>query len=145
MNLSEQSVDVNINKMIQRWLNFYACCNLNVDGVIGPKTRKGVIRALQHALNCSYACQLEIDGSFGPLTKAACSKITLKRNDCGNMVSLIQALLYITNHNPSGFNGIYGNELVEAIRQVQGEMDIPVDGVCRGNLVISLIQTGGIV
>lgn len=137
--------DAALNKRIQKWLNIYAYCGLVVDGIIGPKTKTALVRALQHALNCEYSCQLEVDGSFGPLTKAACSKISLKVGDRGNIVSMIQALLYNCGINPNGFDGIFGNGMMQAIRYVQEANGIMVDGICRGNVVVALIQSGGAV
>lgn len=132
--------DTILNKRIQRWLNAYAYCGLTVDGIIGPKTKAAAIRALQHSLNCEYACKLNVDGLFGPLTKAACSKIILKKGSRGDLVSVVQTLLYNCGINPNGFDGIFGNGMLTAIRYIQEVNKMTVDGICRGNVVLALIQ-----
>ena len=51
---------------VQTWLNASYAAGLTVDGLWGPKTKAGAVRALQTELNGQFNAGLEVDGTFGP-------------------------------------------------------------------------------
>ena len=91
---------------------------LSVDGGCGPKTKKAATYAMQVELN-KLGEKLVLDGSCGKLTQAAMLKHLLKRGSKGNMVRIIQGLLYGAGIDPNGFDGSFGAGCEKAVKTFQ--------------------------
>lgn len=77
------------------------------------------------------------DGVLGPNTRAAAATTMLvtmlgqhplKIGDNGLMVYILQGLLYATGYDPQGFDGKYGSDTAAAVRELQTDYDLEVDG-----------------
>lgn len=82
---------------IQEWLNNKYAANLELDNIYGPKTKKALVKALQHELNVQSNAGLVEDGIFGNNTYSAC--ITVRKGAKGNITMLIQMALFIKGYN----------------------------------------------
>ena len=69
-----------------------------MDGLWGPKTKSGAIRALQTELNAQFGKGLSVDGIWGSKTKAAC--VNVRQGARGNLTRIIQGTLYCLGYNP---------------------------------------------
>ena len=115
----------------QAWLNSGYSAGLTVDGLWGPKTWAGAIRALQTELNNQFSKGLTVDGIFGSKTKDAC--INLRQGARGNLTQLIQGVLYCRGYDPKGFDGIFGSGCEAAVQSFQRAQGLSVDGVVGKN------------
>lgn len=113
----------------QQWLNKTSNAALIVDGIYGPKTKEATIIALQKYLNTHYNSKLITDGVFGPLTKKACKKCLIKKGSSGQLVYIIQGLLYSLKYECNGFDGVFGNGCETAVKKFQKDSEISIDGV----------------
>ena len=118
---------------IQKWCNSYCQAGLQVDGEFGPKTKKGLCKALQTYLNKTYNAGLKVDGDFGPNTKKAC-KVAKGKNE---LVYICQAMLYVKGydmkHSISNdkLDGEYGSGTSKAILKYQQDTrGLRQDGEC---------------
>ena len=113
-------------RRIQRFLNSNYGFGLAVDGIYGPLTKSAITKALQIELNRQYGRNLAVDGIFGPRTFNA--TVPLRQGDRGNLVFIIQSLLYIRGYytNP---DGIFGNRTANAVRALQNDANLTVNGV----------------
>lgn len=77
------------------------------------------------------------DGKVGPDTRAAAAttmlvallgKHPLKIGDTGVLVYILQGLLYAAGYDPEGFDGKYGADTAAAVRQLQTDHNLEVDG-----------------
>ena len=115
----------------QAWLNAGYGTGLTVDGLWGPKTRAGAIRALQTELNNQFSKGLTVDGIWGSKTKAAC--VNVKQGASGNLTRIIQGVLYCRGYDPKGFDGIFGAGCAAAVQSFQRAQGLSVDGVVGKN------------
>ena len=111
----------------QAWLNADYAAGLTVDGLWGPKTRAGAIRALQYELNDQFGKGLAVDGVWGPKTQAAC--VNVRQGASGNLTRLIQGTLYCRGYDPKGFDGIFGDGCDAAVKSFQRAQGLSADGV----------------
>lgn len=120
---------------IQKWANDYCAAGLVVDGEYGPKTKKGLCKALQRCLNTEFGAKLSEDGSFGPKTKAAC----VSANRSKNLTYIAQAMLYMLGYNMSHsmannkLDASYGPGMKQTVKQFQANKGISQDGDCGPN------------
>lgn len=121
----------------QAWLNANYATGLAVDGLWGPKTRAGAIKALQTELNDQFGKGLAVDGLWGPKTKAAC--VNVRQGAQGNMTRLIQGTLYCRGYDPKGFDGIFGNGCAAAVQSFQRAQGLSADGVVGQNTWAALL------
>lgn len=115
----------------QAWLNEGYGAGLDVDGLWGPKTKKGAIKALQTELNNQFGKGLAVDGIWGSKTKAAC--INVRQGARGNLTHLIQGVLYCRGYDSKGFDGIFGPGCEAAVQSFQRAQGLSVDGVVGKN------------
>lgn len=115
----------------QAWLNSGYSAGLTVDGLWGPKTRAGAIKALQSELNAQFGKSLTVDGLWGPKTKAAC--VNVRQGARGNLTQLIQGVLYCRGYDPKGFDGIFGAGCAAAVQSFQRAQGLSADGVVGKN------------
>lgn len=121
----------------QRWLNEGYGAGLDVDGLWGPKTKAGAIRALQTELNAQFGAGLSVDGLWGPKTKAAC--VNVRQGARGNLTRIIQGTLYCLGYNPQGFDGIFGSGCAAAVRAFQTARGLSADGIVGRNTWAALL------
>ena len=114
-------------KEIQTLLNERFGAKLAVDGIYGPATRRALIRAIQTVLNNEYGASLAVDGIWGPKTRRAVPN--LRERSRGNLVTLLQAGLYVNGFDPGGIDGIFGPKTAAAVRSLQSARGLAVDGI----------------
>ena len=115
----------------QSWLNAGYSAGLTVDGLWGPRTKAGAIKALQSELNAQFGKGLTVDGLWGPKTRAAC--VNVKQGARGNLTRIIQGTLYCRGYDPKGFDGIFGAGCAAAVQSFQRAQGLSVDGVVGKN------------
>ena len=115
----------------QSWLNAGYGTSLTVDGLWGPKTRAGAIRALQSELNAQFSKGLAVDGLWGPKTQAAC--VNVRQGASGNLTRIIQGALYCRGYDPKGFDGVFGAGCAGAVKSFQRAQGLSADGVVGKN------------
>lgn len=77
----------------QEWSNKFTGKTITCDGVRGPATRKQSVKVLQTALNKQYKAGLEVDGVLGPKTKAALGSHSIKKGDKSYLVQGAKVML----------------------------------------------------
>lgn len=115
-------------KMIQKWINDYCNAGLVIDGIFGPKSKNGIVKALQHCLNVDFGKDLVEDGSFGPLTSKACQYVSSTHNKTGNLAFIAQCLLYVNGYDPKGLDSSFGPNSTDAAKLFQSEHNLEIDG-----------------
>lgn len=112
---------------IQSTLNIRYSTDLTVDGICGPKTKKGLIKAFQVELNEQYNAGLIVDGLWGIRTKAACPIIYGGK---GNIQYIIQAsLVCIAGFTSLAVDGNYGSDTSRAVQAFQRNRNLgSIDG-----------------
>lgn len=90
---------------------------IEVDGIVGPNTRKMAVRVLQHSMNLDYNSGLEEDGIKGRLTNNALGNHYVKRGETQYMVTCMEILALLHGVDPKGveYPGTYGGGLTEAL------------------------------
>ena len=121
----------------QRWLNEGYGAGLDVDGLWGPKTKSGAIRALQTELNNQFGAGLSVDGIWGSKTKAAC--VNVRQGARGNLTRIIQGALYCMGYDLKGFDGIFGTGCAAAVRAFQTARGLSADGIVGRNTWSALL------
>jgi hypothetical protein len=106
----------------QKWLG------VTVDGVYGTQTKKAAIKALQTALNKAYNAGLTVDGIYGTKTKAAIAKHPVKSGATGNLVYVLQGLLYAAGSDPGCLDGVFGTNTKIAVEALQVMENLTADG-----------------
>lgn len=115
----------------QTYLNNFAGTGLEVDGEVGPKTKKAFRKAIQGALNLDAGSViLDVDGEIGAKTKTALKKIVLKKGSTGNLVTVLEIGMLLHNINPGGVEcpGEFGSGLLKAVKAYQKQAGLTVDG-----------------
>ena len=121
----------------QSWLNAGYSAGLTVDGLWGPKTKAGAIKALQSELNAQFGKGLTVDGLWGPKTRAAC--VNVKQGASGNLTRIIQGILYCRGYDPKGFDGIFGAGCAAAVKTFQTDAGLSADGIVGKNTWAALL------
>jgi hypothetical protein len=106
----------------QKWLG------VTVDGLYGTQTKKAAIKALQTALNKVYSAGLTVDGVYGTKTKTANAKHPVKLGATGDLVYVLQGLLYAVGYDPGGLDGKFGSKTMLAVKKFQTAKSLTVDG-----------------
>ncbi|MER2057480.1 MAG: peptidoglycan-binding protein [Niallia sp.] len=126
---SPSSGNANV-KAYQKFLNGYATqgkfTKLVEDGYTGPRTKAAYIRVYQHLVGVA------VDGIFGPKSKAA-TPIVQKGKSSATWNKFVQGVLYCLGYDPKGFDGIFGNGMLAAIKQFQKDKKLVVDGIVGPN------------
>lgn len=96
--------------------------NIQVDGKIGPETRKMKHRVLQRALNRDYKAKLVEDGCVGAASKNALGNHYVKQGEKQYMVTAAEILMYLNGFDPNGveYPGVYGSGLIRAAKSKFG-------------------------
>lgn len=87
------------------------------DGIIGPETRRQMVKVLQTAMNKDYEAGLKVDGVLGSKTKAALGCHYVKRGETQYMVTALEIILYLKGVEANGieYPGTYGSGLEAAV------------------------------
>lgn len=125
-------------KTFQTWLNNNFSAGLSTDGVYGSLTKKAAIKALQKSLNRIYGTYLSVDGVFGTKTVSALTGVSLKYGSTGNLVRVLQGMLYCKGYGQGGFDGIFGNGTKAAVIAFQKAKGLAQDGVVGKATFIAL-------
>ena len=117
-------------KMIQKWINDYCDAGLVIDGSFGPKSKKGMIKAIQryHNLEVLKGRQIAEDGSFGPETSSVCTYISSTHLNKSELAFIAQCLLYVNGYDPQGLDSSFGPNSVKATKLFQSEHNLSDDG-----------------
>lgn len=128
---------INFIGKYQEWLNKVYKAGLVVDGLYGPKTKKAAIKALQTELNEQFGARLVVDGVWGPKTRAAVQSV--RKGARGNLVYILQGLLYCKGYNPKGFDGIFGDNTGKAVLALQKATKIAQDAIAGRDTFTKLV------
>jgi len=119
----------------QKFLNTYASkakfTKLVEDGYTGPKTKTAYIRVYQHLVGVT------VDGIFGPKSKKA-APVIQKGKSSATWNKFVQGLLYCHGYDPKGFDGIFGNGMLAAIKKFQKDNKLTQDGIVGPNTFAKL-------
>ena len=96
------------------------------------------MREIQHTLNERYGIGLEEDGYYGPKTKAGLIKalqteVNVRLGAKGKLTYILQAILYAKGYNTNGIEGIFGKGTASAVRKFQSDNGLSADGVVGKN------------
>ena len=127
----------------QKWLNATYELGLTEDGITGNNTVKGLIKALQKELETTA------DGILGEGSKKlfnnrfpnGLSESTYNPKD-KNIVYIIQGGFYCRGIDPSVFNGFFGVQLTEAVKEMQSQIGLEtLNGVVDAKIVEAILTT----
>jgi peptidoglycan hydrolase-like protein with peptidoglycan-binding domain len=98
-----------------------------VDGQFGART-EAAVKAFQKKQG------LTVDGVVGDITwlnidEADMSDPTIRRGSTGNPVRRAQKRLTLAGYDTGGVDGVFGAHLEGAVRRLQGERGLTVDGI----------------
>ena len=111
-------VNINTRKGQQESIKF-TNHSIAVDGIKGPNTKKQAVRVLQKALNLDKGINLEIDGILGPKTSDALKNVTIIKGQRNlYMITALEIICLMTGTNPNGveYPGIYGSGLARGLK-----------------------------
>lgn len=103
----------------------------NAGAGLEPADVDDIIKQLQGMIG------VDQDGNAGPETRAAAAttmlvallgKYPLKIGSTGIMVYILQGMLYAAGYDPQGFDGKYGADTAAAVRQLQADYSLELDG-----------------
>ncbi len=93
-----------------------------VDGIFGAKTRSAVVwYQSDHGLVA--------DGIIGPKTWKGLDPPVVKQGSKGDAVKLLQKLLTDWGYTPGPIDGIFGAKALTAVKQFQTDLGLAVDGI----------------
>lgn len=106
----------------QHAINFTGV-KIEVDGIVGPETRKMKARVLQHAMNLDYGKTIVEDGYFQTKSKAKLGSHYVKKGEKQYMVTAAEILIMLNDVDPKGVEcpGVYGSGLANAAKQFFGD------------------------
>ena len=111
---------------IQQWLNNNYGTNLNIDGIYGPATECGLVKAWQHEHNVQFGAGLVEDGIYGPACREASCNCYIGCE--GNITKIIQCTLCCIGYSLET-DGIYGNDTFNNVSRFQASQGLTIDGI----------------
>lgn len=130
---------------VQKWLNITYGKHpdfpiVTEDGLTGNSTIKALIRGLQ------IEAGVEVDGILGAGSLAAIGTISpaLDTNvqTNRNKVYIAQGGLYCKGYNPKGFDGIYGNGMIEKVKEFESDVGfISTTGIITPKILKAILNT----
>lgn len=117
-------------KMIQKWINDYCKAGIAIDGSFGPKSKKGMIKAIQkfHNVSILEGRQIAEDGIFGPETSEVCTYVSTSHLKKTELAFIAQCLLYVNGYDPQGLDSSFGPDSAKAAKLFQSEHNITANG-----------------
>ncbi|MDR1917899.1 MAG: N-acetylmuramoyl-L-alanine amidase [Christensenellaceae bacterium] len=117
---------------VQQMLNDIYDQNLTADGIVGPATKRALIRSLQMQLNSDGRANppLAVDGIWGTRTRSAVP--TVRNGSRGNTVWLVQAELVAHGYDIAT-DGIFGAGTQNAVMDFQRQNGLTADGIVGQN------------
>lgn len=129
-------------RLIQQDLNDkysqYFSSYIPTNGIVARETMDGLLMGVQAEIGAT------VDGFWGNETISKLPTIPSSQST-QRLVYLLQYALYINGYDPNGFDGLFGNGVIEAIKKCQSEYLLTVDGYCGkqtwGALLVSCGDT----
>ena len=103
------------------------------DGLTGTKTVKALVMALQIHYNLT-----PVDGIWGNATSAVCPDIKAGVTN-SVLIRIAQGGFYCKGYEPGGFDGIFGNNLANAIANFKSDLGILPSNVMEPNVFKALL------
>ena len=125
-------------RYIQAKLNERYGTNLEVDGLFGPATKKGLTLALQKEDNWQYGAGLVEDGIMGNNT--ARKSPVVRYGADGWITWTIQCMLYCKGYNPGYLDGKYKDKTKTALLDFQKSNGLTADAVVGYNTYLKLFS-----
>ena len=115
----------------QHFANVFVDAGIKEDGLLGPNTKKAMIKVLQKCLNIDYKKKLAIDGFPGKHTHDVLGHHYVKRGEKQYLVTFVECALSALGYDVHGIEtpGIFGAGLEYAVKKVQERGRLNADGV----------------
>lgn len=127
-------------KAVQRKLNSTYKTHCTIDGYDGSQTKSALVGSLQVELN-KLGAKLRVDGVWGTATKVAVAKYcNLRKGDKGALVYLLQGALICKGYDTGGFDGIFGDKTLAAVKAYQKANGLTIDGISGKNTFEKLLK-----
>lgn len=120
-------------KEVQTWVNKNFAAGLIVDGLYGSRTKAALVKAFQKTVGVAP------DGKFGAATLAAAKRYNLKKGSSGTLVMILQCFL-ICHKQKITADGIFGANTEKALKKVQENYGLKVDGIAGSNTFKTLFS-----
>lgn len=132
-------------KNAQIHINNFTGAGIPEDGKNGPKTRKGLIMALQTACNMDYSSGLTVDGKIGEKTNAARDLHYVKRGEKQYLVTFVEIGLTALGYYSGAVEapGIFGGGLETAVDKFQNDTGLNNDKVAGRNVMDMILRKMG--
>lgn len=132
-------------KNAQIHINNFTDAGIPEDGKNGPKTRKGLIMALQTACNMDYSSGLTVDGKIGEKTNAARDLHYVKRGEKQYLVTFVEIGLTALGYYSGAVEapGIFGGGLETAVDKFQNDTGLNNDKVAGRNVMDMILRKMG--
>ncbi len=133
-------------KTLQTWLNNRYGSNSNFvqvdeDGIVGYKTYKALIRAVQIELNVS-----PVDGLWGDGTSAAFPSLSINSDSSdektSRLIYILQGGFFCKGIHPGGLDGVFGESTKAAVETLETQAGLTTTtGVASGMIMKALLST----
>lgn len=132
-------------KNAQIHINNFTGAGIPEDGKNGPKTRKGLIMALQTACNMDYSSGLTVDGKIGEKTNDARGLHYVKRGEKQYLVTFVEIGLTALGYYSGAVEapGIFGGGLEAAVDKFQNDTGLNNDKVAGRNVMDMILRKMG--
>ena len=132
-------------KNAQKAINSFCNAGLTVDGLMGPNTRKGIVKALQTALNKDYGSGLSVDGIRGTKTNAALGNHYVKRGETQYLITFVEIALAALKYYSGSIErpGIFGSGLENAVYNFQKANGLTADKIAGKNTILKMLTKLG--
>lgn len=132
-------------KNAQIHINNFTDAGIPEDGKNGPKTRKGLIMALQTACNMDYSSGLTVDGKIGEKTNDARGLHYVKRGEKQYLVTFVEIGLTALGYYSGAVEapGIFGGGVETAVDKFQNDTGLNNDKVAGRNVMDMILRKMG--
>lgn len=126
-------------------INNFTSAGIPVDGLNGPKTRKGFAMSLQVALNHDYGADLKVDGIIGIKTNTVRGSHWVKRGETQYMVTFVEIGLTALGYYGGAVEspGIFGYGLENAVEKFQRDTGLRVDRIAGRDTMDMILRNMG--
>lgn len=127
-----------IQQKLNKWYDNYLDTYIPTIGEVERKTMEVLLKGIQSEIGAA------VDGFWGEDTMSKLPTIP-SSSSTTRLVYLLQFALYVNGYNPNGFDGAFGNGVINAIKKCQEDYKLGVDGYCGrktwGALLVSCGDT----